>query len=72
MNPSGASVLFGPTSLAEWPLKELGETPDHLLWGRMGQSRPKCTPLSFLTHFLHEAGPKSFLITFNRIGRNKR
>lgn len=41
MNPNGASVLFGSMSLAEWSLKELGKTPDLLLWGRMGQSRAR-------------------------------
>ena len=27
--------------------------------------------LSFLIHFLHEAGQRSFLITFNKTGKNK-
>ena len=41
MQLSGASVLFGPMSLAESPLKELGKTPDYLPWSRMGQIRGK-------------------------------
>lgn len=72
MNPNGAQCSFGSMSLAEWSLKELGKTPDLLLLGQNGTEQGQNSILLLL--FLHTSfmslGP-GFLITFNKISRNK-